>query len=377
MTSPFDQIFDRKSSHAIKHTKYADRDVIPMWVADSDFRVMPEIIDALEKRVQHGIFGYTHDWPELNQTVQDWTLAQYDWSIDTDWIVWLPGVVPSFNAACRGFTQPGEAVAVQTPNYPPMLQAGGWHGLETLTVDTLQQDGRWELDMKQLEQHLSRPECKVFLLCNPMNPCGSVLRKDELQPIIDLCRRYDVLLCSDEIHCDLILEPELTHTPAGKLEPDSITLMAASKTFNVAGLSCSFAIIPNRDIRKQFIRATRGIVGDPNLTGLVATEAAYKYGATWRLEQRDYLRANRDLITEHLTQIPGIDANIPEATYLYWLDIRGLGVEDGYSFFLKAGVAPSPGKDFGNRNYIRLNFGCPRSVLEHALERIEQAVRQR
>ena len=225
----FDKIIDRTPSHAYKWERYKGRDILPMWIADTEFRCAEPIIDALKSRAEHGLLGY----------------KQYGWKIEPQWIVWTPGVVPAFNVACKAYCQPGDKVIVQTPNYPPMLAAPKLNGLQRADVPTVEVDGRWMLDFDVLEGHAKDPKCSLFILCNPMNPVGSMLDEAQLTRVAEICANNNVMLCSDEIHCDLILDTQAKHIPAGKLaagKDNSVTLMAASKTFNVAGLGTSFAI---------------------------------------------------------------------------------------------------------------------------------------
>lgn len=369
----FDKIIDRTPSNAYKWERYKGREILPMWIADTEFRCAQPILDALKNRAEHGLLGYTlpsHAAGAI-QAVVDWMAKQYDWHIQPEWLVWTPGVVPGFNMACQAFCQPGDKVMVQTPNYPPMLAAPKLNGLARADVPTVEVDGKWMLDFDVLEQHAKDPKCTLFILCNPMNPVGSVLDEAELMRIADICAANNVMLCSDEIHCDLILDKDVKHIPAGKLssaQNNSVTLMAASKTFNVAGLGTSFAIIPDAKIRQRFNQAGQGLVPWVNVMGLAATEAAFTQCDDWLVEQLEYLRANRDYLVEQINQIDGLKVIAPQATFLAWIDASGLGVENPQTYFEEKGVGPSPGIDFGDKQFVRINFGCPRSQLEHAIK---------
>ena len=368
----FDHIIDRKSTYAYKWERYKGQDILPMWIADTEFCCAPAILHALKARVEHGLLGYTlpaHD-QGANQAVVNWLSRQYDWKIEQDWIVWTPGVVPAFNVVCKAYCQVGDKVLVQTPNYPPLLAAPKLNGLERVDIDTVEVDHRWTLDFAQLEEQAADPKCKLFIICNPMNPVGSVLREDELQRVAGICLANDVLLCSDEIHCDLILDEKAKHIPAGKLpqlSDSSITLMAASKTFNVAGLGTSFAIIPNRKLRQRFNASAQGIMPWPNVLGLVATQAAFTECDEWHQAELTYLRANRDYLVEQINAIDGLRILRPEATFLAWIDASGLHVEDPQAYFESKGVGPSAGIDFGDKGFVRINFGCPRVYLEQLI----------
>ncbi|WP_100656114.1 MalY/PatB family protein [Alteromonas flava] len=374
----FDQPSPRIGTDAFKWKKYAGTDILPMWVADTEFRCAEPILEAIQQEVSNGILGYTlpSQHTGANAAVVHWLNQQHQWQIEAEWIVWIPGVVPAFNVACKALTKPGDKVIVQTPNYPPLLAAPALHGTERLEVGTVIEDGRWTLDFVQLEQHAADPDCHLFILCNPMNPVGSVLRADELERVAAICERHAVTLCSDEIHCDLILNPNLKHIPAGKvshLTNQSITLMAASKTFNVAGLGAAFAIIPDNRLRRRFVQAAQGMVPWVNILGLVATQAAFTHCDEWHRALLDYLRGNRDYAVQAINEIEGLQALTPEATFLLWVDASGLNVEDTQQWCEQRGVGPSPGRDFGEQRFFRLNFGCPRADLETAIQRLRAA----
>ena len=376
MTNKFDVTPDRSKTDAFKWKKYQGKDVLPMWVADTEFRCAQPILDALATEIDHGILGYTlpaqHEG--ANRAVIDWLARRYGWQIETNWIVWMPGVVPAFNVASKAMCGPGDKIVVQTPNYPPLLAAPALHDCERLGVETIEVNGRWTLDFEALEQFAADPAAKLFIMCNPMNPVGSVLTQAELDRVAQICQQHDVTLCSDEIHCDLILSPECSHIPAGvhpQLKDNSITLMAASKTFNVAGLGAAFAIIPNNSLRAKFSRAAQGMIPWVNILGLVATEAAFNLCDHWYVELKDYLRANRDYLVDEINKIDGLTALTPDATFLLWVDASGLNVSDTQKWCEERGVGPSPGADFGNKAFFRINFGCPRSQLEEAVKRLK------
>lgn len=368
----FDNIIDRTPSNAYKWERYKGRDILPMWIADTEFRCAEPIIDALKSRAEHGLLGYTlpAHAEGANQAVIDWMSKQYGWQIEPEWLVWTPGVVPAFNVACKAYCQPGDKVIVQTPNYPPMLAAPKLHGLTRADVPTVEIDGRWMLDFDVLEKHAQDPKCTLFILCNPMNPVGSMLDEAQLTRIADICAQNNVMLCSDEIHCDLILDTEAKHIPAGKLaaaKDNSVTLMAASKTFNVAGLGTSFAIIPDAKVRQRFNQAAQGLVPWVNVMGLAATQAAFTQCDDWLSAQLEYLRGNRDYLVEQINQIDGLRVLAPQATFLAWIDASGLGVANPQAYFEEKGIGPSAGIDFGDKQFVRINFGCPRSQLEQAI----------
>lgn len=371
----FDKEIDRSSTHAFKWEKYKGKDILPLWVADTEFKCAEAILDAMRARVDHGLFGYTlpAHYEPANKAVVRWLADKHNWHIESEWIVWNPGVVPAFNVACKAYCEKGDTVLVQTPNYPPLRAAPSINGMKRVEIATVEQHGRWTIDFVELEKQAADPKCKLFIVCNPMNPVGSVLSESELQKIADICSKHEVVLCSDEIHCDLILDKSKKHLPAGNfagLENNSVTLMAASKTFNIAGLGTSFAIIPDKKIRQAFISAAQGILPWANVMGLVATEAAFTLCDDWHQQQLNYLRENLAYLRSEVDKIDGLKLLSVEATYLAWIDASGLGVDNPQAYFESKGVGPSPGSDFGNKNFIRINFGCPRSMLEEAFRRL-------
>lgn len=371
----FDTQHDRDGTFSYKWEKYKGKDILPVWIADTEFECAPAILEALKSRVNHAALGYTlpaHYTP-ASDAIKHWCLQEYNWSIDSNWIVWTPGVVPAFNMACKAFCTPGDAVMVQTPNYPPLLAAAKINGLQQIAIPTVMVNNRYTLDFIELEKQAARADCKLFLLCNPMNPAGSVLSELEMQKITQICKQHNVVLCSDEIHCDLILDDK-KHIPASSIDniaDNSLTLMAASKTFNVAGLGTSFAIIPNAKIRAKFIEAGMGIVPWVNVLGLVATEVAFTQCKDWQTAQLDYLRSNRDFLVKEINQIKGLSALTPQATYLLWVNALDLNVTDTQKWCEAKGVGPSPGKDFGDKDYFRINFGSSKAFLEQVVGRLK------
>lgn len=366
---------DRTASKAHKWEKYKGTDILPMWIADTEFRCAEPILSALHKRVDHGLFGYTlpaHD-TDASDAVVAWCQRQYGWAIEPSWIVWTPGVVPAFNVAIKAYCKTGDTVIVQTPNYPPILAAPAINGLNRACVNTIEIAGRWTLDFNALEQAAADPKATLFIMCNPMNPFGSVLSQDELDTVAAICRKHDVMVCSDEIHCDLILD-DIPHLPAGAhpdLAEHSITLMGATKTFNVAGLGTSFAIIPSAKVRSAFDHSARGILSTVTVMGLAATTAAFRYCDEWHQQQKAYLRENRDYLVSEINNIEGLRAIAPAATFLLWVDASALHLEDTQAWCEAKGVGPSPGKDFGDKTCFRLNFGCSRDYLVEAVEKLK------
>lgn len=373
----FDDIPDRSNSDSLKWRRYGDRDVIPMWVADMDFKSPPEVIRALRLRVDHGVFGYALPDDKLKEVIIADLEERHRWSVDPNWIVWLPGLVTGLNVACRAVGRPGAGVVTSVPIYPPFLSAPTHWGKRPVTFPFTLSNNRWRMDLEAFEQSIDE-RTALFLLCNPHNPTGRALTRHELEAITEICLRHGLVICSDEIHCDLVLSKTRRHIPTATIDPEvaerTITLMAPSKTYNVPGLGCAFAIISNSSLRRKFEKAMTGIVPHVNLFGFAAALAAYEHGRSWLDELITYLRANAELVHRSINRIPGLDMAPVEATYLAWIDARESGVDEPTAFFERAGVGLSDGVLFGAPGFVRLNFGCPRGVLEAALKRISLAI---
>lgn len=377
MKYDFDTIVDRSGTASMKWQKYEDSPILPMWVADMDFKVPPEITQAIQDRLKHEIFGYTLVPDALNETIVKRMKKLYDWEIKSDWILWVPGVVSGFNIACRSCGNPAEAIVTTTPVYPPFLSAPSNAGRLLNSIPMVYAQDRANLDFEKIEDAFKKGT-SLFLLCSPYNPCGNVFTQDELNTLVTLCQDYDVILCSDEIHSDFVLDDFNRHIPTASLSEQAsqmtITLMAPSKTYNIPGLGASFAIIPNPDLKKAFVRNSAGIVPDVNLLGYTAAQAAYEYCDEWLKQLIACLRSNRDRVLSQVNQMKGCHINPIEATYLAWIDVRETGLDDPVAFFEKAGVGLSDGKFFGQEGFVRLNFGCPRSLLDQGLERMASAL---
>jgi cystathionine beta-lyase len=376
-SSDFDEVIDRRPTSSFKWDKYAGKDILPLWVADMDFRSPPAVIDALKERAAHGIFGYTHPPPALNREVVQMLADRYEWRVDERSIVWLPGLVTGLNVSCRAFGKSGDEVLTATPVYPPFLTAPGFSDRKLVTVPLAKNRDRWEFDFDRLEKAFTDRTC-LLILCNPHNPVGRIFTHRELEQLAAMCRRHDVILCSDEIHCDLILDKEKHHIPAATLGSEiaerTITLMAPSKTYNLPGLGCSYAVIPDRQTRQRFIRAMSGIVPHVNAMGYAAALAAYRSGQHWLAALLEYLRGNRERVLQEVRQMPHVSVSPVEATYLAWIDCRQIKVDNPARYFERAGIGLSDGQEFGGPGYVRLNFGCPRTTLDEALERMKTAL---
>lgn len=369
----FDRVIDRRNADSVKWNKYAGRDVLPLWVADMDFAAPPAVLTALQERVAHGCLGYPEVRPGLIDNVMTYLQREYGWRIEAEWLLWLPGVVTGLNAACRAVN--GD-VLTATPVYPPFFSAPRLANKQLAAVPLRLDGGRWGWDWPAMEAALTT-DTRLLLLCHPHNPVGRAWRTDELAELAAFCRRHALTVCSDEIHCGLILDEGSKHLPFAAVDEEmatrTITLMAPSKTYNVPGLGCSFAVVPDATLRRRVTGVMRGIVPDLNVLGLTAAEAAYGNCEEWRQSLLGILRRNRDRVETVIAGLPKLAMSHVEATYLAWIDARGLGVEDPADFFEAAGVGLSNGRDFGLPGWVRLNFACPFGTLESALDRMAKA----
>jgi len=378
--SPFGKSVDRSQSDSIKWKRYGDRDIIPMWVADMDFAIAEEIVDAIKVRADHAVLGYGSHSQELDQLIVQHCQTHYNWAIQPEWIVMTPGVVKGLNIA-RAITlsQGKKAGTTALPVYPHLMKSSPILAFENQTFFTRPKDNNWELDIEALESSITH-DTGLMLFCNPHNPIGKVYNRDELEGIAQVCVKHNLIMCSDDVHCDLILNGK-QHIPIASLNEDianlSITLMAPSKTFNIAGLDCAFAIIPNATLRKQYSDYLFGLVGHVNILGTQAAIAAFKYGEPWRQKLIPYLQGNHQLIMDRIEKMDGITMRPSEATYLAWLNVADLKLDNPQKYFEQFGVGMSAGAEFGDNDYVRLNFGCQRQLLNEALDRIELAVKTR
>ncbi len=375
----FDEIVNRRGTYSEKWDAYKGKDIIPMWVADMDFRSPVPVINALKKRVEHGIFGYTNEPDELFDAIVARMKKLYNWNIEKKWIVFLPGLVSGINAVSRAFGKKNDEIITTIPVYPPFLSAPENSDKKLISVPMAEKNRRYTLDVDAIEKAIT-PHTRLFILCSPHNPCGTLFTKQELAALSEICAEKNVVVCSDEIHCDFILEENKKHIPTASVSEtaaeNTITLMAPSKTYNIPGLGCSYAIIPSDEKRKIFGKFNKGIMPHVNLMGLTAAIAALtKYQCNdWLDELIIYLRKNRDIVEKRIHGMKGLSMNHVEATYLAWIDVRQAKIENPAKFFEKAGVGLSCGTYFGAQGFLRLNFGCPVSQLEKALDRMENAL---
>ena len=390
MNYSFDTFINRENTYSVKYDlrKYlfGKDDVIPMWVADMDFKTPPFIIEAIKKRLEHEVFGYTFRGDSFSESVAGWMKKRHDWPMQKEWVCFSPGIVPALNMAVETFTSPGDKIIVQKPVYFPFFPAIENHG-RILVNNPLKPEGnRFGMDFENLLSQIDE-KVKMIMFCSPHNPTGNVWRKDELERLTKICLENDILILSDEIHSDLIYKGH-KHIPTASLSSEisdrTITCIAPSKTFNLAGLSTSVVIISNNALRKKYEKKLDDIhVGGGNIFGFVALEAAYKYGEEWLEELLAYLQGNLDFLVRYLKEnIPSIKLFIPEATYLVWLDCRELGLTDiQLNEFMvhEAGLGLSDGTLFGKEGsgFQRINIGCPLSTLQKALEQLKIAVVRR
>ncbi len=380
MKYDFDQIIERRDTDSIKWSIYP-HDVIPMWVADMDFQSPESIIHALRLRIDHGVFGYSRPSQALTRVLQERMRQLYGWRISEPEIVFLPGIVTGLNIAFQAFSDPGEGILAQPPVYFHFLRDPVLHGRILQDPPLVKNGDSYEIEFDQFERAITN-RTRVFILCNPHNPVGRVFTRQELESIAEICLRHGLIIISDEIHCDLIYPPH-RHIPIATLSPEvegrTVTLMAPSKTYNIAGLECGYAIIKNSGLRKKWRDFSYGIVPGVNIMGHVAALAGLSEGQEWLEQALAYMQGNRDCLFEYVREkMPSIRMCSVEATYLGWLDCKGTGIiEKPSEFFLnKAGVALSDGAEFGKggTNFVRLNFACPRKRLVQALEQMKNAL---
>lgn len=374
----FDKVINRKNTNSFKWDFFQDPEgTIPMPVADMDFRSPEPILQALRKVTEHGVFGYSIVPEELKNVLQERLERLYGWKTQKEWQVWIPGLVPAITATCRAIGEVGDAVLTSIPVYHPFHLAPSYVGKKLQTFPLIEVKNRWTFDFDALEKAISE-ETKLFMLCNPYNPSGTVFNLDELEKLIEICQKHNLVICADEIHCDLILDINKKHIPIASLSKEAenmtVTLLAPSKTFNIAGLGCSVAIIPNLELRQKFNAAKDGFFPPLPRHSMVAALAAYKDCEDWRLQLIDYLKANHDYMFQELNGYKGLKMLPLEATYLAWIDARETGIEDIQERILAAGVRLMNGKIFMGEGFLRLNFACPKSVLEEAVKRIKIAL---
>ena len=373
----FDTPIDRSGTWSSRWERYRGRNVIPLWVADTDFRAPPAVLRAFAERLEHGVFGYTNPPEELRTAIVERMRRLYGWHVEPGWIVFLPGVVPGLHLAARHLVPVDGHVLVPTPIYHHFKRAVELAPRAHSDVPLVLSGGRWVLDEDALRAVL-RPNTRLLYLCNPQNPGGTIFTRADLERLAEVAARGDLVICSDEIHADILLEPGKRHVPIASLGPEvsrrSVTLMSPNKTFNFPSAGCAFAIIEDPELRRAFSADHHATVHDPSVFGYAGTLAAYRDGDEWLAAQLAYLAANRDLVEREVAAMPGLAMAHVEATYLAWIDASALGRRDPHAHFLEHGVALSPGAQFGAPAFVRLNFGTQRARLAEALARMRRAV---
>jgi len=370
MTQDFDQLLDRTGTHSSKWSKFAE-DVLPFWVADMDFAAPDFILDAIRQRLDHPILGYTEQPVSLVESFQGWLSHHYAWQVPREWIVWIPGVVPMLNLAARSVAPEG-GILIPTPVYHPFLSLARNAGIEEVRVPMRAEDG-WQMDFEAMAAAIT-PATRMLMICNPQNPTGRCYSPAELEQLADFIERHDLYLVSDEIHCNIVLDEACRHQPIVAAHPEiaarTISLYAATKVYNIPGISCAAAVIPDAGLRRRFMHERAGLITGIGPIGYVASEAAFNDRSDWIPQLLTYLRGN-------LTDIQAAvgDRLSPlQATYLAWINVADLGLDDTEQYFAEHGIGISPGAQFGAPDYIRFNFGCPKDTLREGLARLTRAI---
>lgn len=378
MSFNFDQEIDRSHTSSSKWEKYAGRDILPFWVADMEFATPGFIRDAVGRRLAHEVIGYTRTPPGIVEAFQNWLLQNYNWAVPEEWLVWIPGVVPGVNLTARAVAEPDGAILIPTPVYYPFLSVPDNAGQAGIEVPLVRDGQRWIMDFDALQAAVDgcspgRP--RLLLLANPQNPTGRVYDRDELLALAEFCVKNDLILCSDEIHCAIVLNPDTAHLPIASLNPEiaarTISLFAATKTFNIPGLPCAVAVIPDASLKRAFTGAMAGLVPSVGPLSYAASEAAFADQSDYVPELLSYLRGNRD----RLAEVVGERMGPVEATYLAWIDLTNTtAAGNPGAHFEEFGLGLSDGGPFAGPGFARFNFACPRSFLEKGIERLERAL---
>ncbi len=384
----FDKIVDRTNTNSLKYDLreffFKDKDVIPLWVADMDFETPIFIREAIQKRAEHPIYGYSIKPDSYFHSITNWLKKRFSWDVIKEDVLFSPGVVPGFTLAIMAYTQPGDKIVTQPPVYFPFFQSVEDNGRELLYNQLIEKDNYYTIDFEDLETKLSDPKTKILLISSPHNPVGRVWNKEELEQMVTLCKKHDVLMLTDEIHSDLVFKGH-QHLPTASISEDAkdlcITFMAPSKTFNMAGLSTSFLVIQNEELKKKYEDVLQAYhLGLGNVFGNEALEAAYTHGEEWLEKLNEYLTSNTNYVFDFLeNNIPEINFLKPEATYLLWLNCKQLGLKEKelQKFFIKeAGLGLNNGSIFGpgGNGYMRMNIACPLSTVKTALDQLLKAI---
>ena len=380
MVFNFDTPTNRLETDSIRWDTFKSKEVLPLWVADMDFKSAPCVIEALNNRVQQGIYGYTHSPHQMNAMIAGYLQEQYQWQVDPEWIVILPSVVSGLYTAVQQLTKSDESVLIPNPIYHHLRLACTSANRLFQEMPLELKDGRWTLPSNQLPQ-LFGDKTKLVLFCNPQNPGSTVFTKDESKEFGDFCVQNDLWICSDEIHAGLVLSEDKKHIPFASISKEisekTITLMSLNKTFNFPGIGLAWAVAENPILRKAIQTGLHQTIAPPSLLAYTATLAAIKDGEPWRKELITYLRNNRDLIYRKINSIDGLSIGNMEGSYLAWIDCTKLNHQDPYQLFLDAGLATSPGSQFGQKKFVRLNFGTHKARLIQALDIIESCAERK
>ncbi|PZG31574.1 pyridoxal phosphate-dependent aminotransferase [Listeria ivanovii] len=387
--SQFDEVIPRNGTNSEKwdgaEELFGRKDIIPMWVADMDFRAPKPVLDAFQRQIDHGIFGYSTKSEGLVDAVINWNKNQHQFEIDSSTLFFNGAVVPTISLSVRSLTNKGDSVLMVSPIYPPFFNITKATERKVVMSPLVYENHQYHMDFHDLETRIKEENVKLFLLCNPQNPGGRCFSKEELVQLAELCEKYQIPIISDEIHADLVMKPH-KHIPMMVAAPfyadQIITLMAATKTFNLAAIKASYYIITNKDYQEKFVAeqkyaATNGL----NVFGIVGTEAAYRYGAPWLNELKDYIYSNYDYVKTSLEkEVPEIGVTDLEATYLMWLDCRSLAKDEKaiYADLIEAGVGVQMGSGFGysGKGFIRLNIACPKETLEKGVKLLIEGLKK-
>lgn len=369
----FDRTINRQGTFSAKWDKYLGRDVLPFWVADMDFNAPAFLLNAIRTRLQHGVLGYTRIPDTLVEAFIGWLQRNYQWRVQADWLVWIPGVVTGLNLAAMAAAAPGGGILIPTPVYYPFLAVPANAGQRRLDAPLRRDGRRWVMDFDAMAAKADA-DTRLVMICNPQNPTGRIYNEAELLALADFAERFDLAICSDEIHCSLLLDSQARHIPIASLAPEiaqrSISLYAATKAYNIPGLSCAVAVIPDPQLRRRFKDARRGLTPLIGPLAYAASEAAFNDQSGWLDSLLTYLRGNHQRLLDAL----GGRMTPVEGTYLAWLDVRELGLEDAAAHFERHGLGLSNGADFAGPGFVRFNFGCPRALLEQGLARFQNAL---
>lgn len=374
----FDQEIDRRNTSSSKWEKYAGKDILPFWVADMDFATPEFILEAIQTRLAHAVIGYTRIPSSLVESFQGWLSRNYQWTVPEEWLVWVPGVVPGVNLTARAVAESNGAIIVPTPVYYPFLSVAANADQTGINVSLRRDGARWIMDFDAMQDALERHQggrVRLLLLSNPQNPTGRVYTQSELVALADFCLKNDLTLCSDEIHAPILIDEDARHTPIANLYPEigerTVTLYSATKAYNIPGLPCAVAVIPDATLRHHFIQAKAGLIPDIGPLAYAASEAAFADESDYLAELLAYLRENygllRDAVGPRMTAV--------EATYLAWIDLTDTAVvRHAGAHFERYGLGLSDGAPFGAQGFVHFNFACPRPMLSRGLERLDEAL---